>query len=172
MNHREVIEACYDEWREMHHNASLSRRLPDFQNEYEYHLFWSCLGDETHWAIEDLSEQIEEKWGWKLKFYSYGRQGATIAPDKWMLPPACNSFGGFAAHKALENLSSGLEGYNHDRQVLAVLEFINNYWEKQVEYCSEWWTGMKEGNEHFQELIDEHEGMTLVTREVWVKEED
>ena len=32
-----------EEWRKMHHNASISHYMPDFRNEYERDMFWDQL---------------------------------------------------------------------------------------------------------------------------------
>ena len=86
MNIEELEAAIYEEWRSLHHNASMSRILYgdkgiDFQNEYEEHLFFSVVSMDSSFWIDDLTELIREDFGYDLKFYSYGRQGATIAPD-------------------------------------------------------------------------------------------
>jgi len=168
MRHQEIIEECYREWDRLWHNASLVRYLPEMKNEYEEYLFWLCLCTRRSRACKNLSGMIEERYGWKLTFWSYGRNGATIAPGEWMGPAACNDFGGFASWKVLEGVGSGLEGYNYDREVLAILRWINRYWRGTAEHIGEWWDDMMAGNEHFQELIDEHEEMTLKSVEMWV----
>jgi len=169
MNHKQLVAGCYEEWRKMHHNASLRGYLPDFASEYEKWIFWEWMADRTRDLCEHLSMDIENKYGWKLTFYQYGRGYATIAPSEWMA--AGSDFGGFASWKVLEGVGSGLEGYNRDKQVLAILQWINHYWKAEVECTEEWWDNMKAGDVHFRDLIDEHEGMTLKSVEMWVPAE-
>ena len=171
MKIKELEEAIYEEWGQLHHNASMSRVLYgskgiDFKNEYESNLFFSLVGMETSdFWIDDLTEQIKEKFGYDLKFYSYGRQGATIAPDDWKNPSACNSFAGFNS-SVLPDTGCGLEDYNEMYNILNTLKYINKYWSGVVDYLPEWWKDNKEANE-YQEDIDAHEGMTLRTRDIW-----
>jgi len=171
MNIEELEAAIYEEWGDLHHNASMSRVLYggsgiDFQNEYEEHLFFSVVSMETSdFWIDDLTEQVRMEFGYDLKFYSYGRQGATIAPDTWKRPSACNSFAGFDS-SILPCEGDGFEQYNEFYRVLKTLRFINEYWRVVVNDLPNWWRETKEANE-YQADIDAHEGMTLRRRDVW-----
>ena len=170
MNIKELEEAIYGEWGNLHHNASMSRVLYrskgiDFKNEYESELFFSVVGMNTEMWIENLTDMIKEKFDYTLKFYSYGRQGATIAPDTWMRSAACNGFGGFDSY-VLPQYGYGLDDYNEMYSILNTLRYINTYWNGVVDHLPEWWKETKEMNE-YQEDIDNHEGMTLVNRYVW-----
>ena len=162
MNKEQLETALRDEWGNMHHNASLARTMPDFQNEYEYKLFVDCLRDYVTDAIDTLVDSIENDFGEKLTFYQYGRQGATIAPDDYMAPAPCNNFGSlnYTVH-------DGLDGYNHGRKLLRMFRYINQYWKNTAKYVPEWWTEMKEAND-YQPDIDAHNGLKPIQTTVWV----
>jgi len=160
----ELEKLVYEEWGNMHHNASISSHYPDFQNEYEAHLFWDCLGDEVSSQIEYLVDWIEEEFGEKLTFYQYGRQGATIAPHEYERSVGGSGLGCLDGMKVPDGL--GLEGYNELYRLLKLFRFINKYWRDNAAYVGEWWADMKEANE-WQGQIGEHEGKTLRTVEVW-----
>ncbi|MFA5323717.1 MAG: hypothetical protein WC373_13680 [Smithella sp.] len=160
MNRTELEQAVYEEWHNMHHNASI-RRFPDFQNEYEEHLFWETLNEDVSLWCEDLQAWIEEKYGERLTFYSFGRSGATIAPAEYMLPAGGNLFGGLSL-----TVDEGLDGYNQLKHALAMFREINRYWADAAANIPEWWKDMKEGND-WQTLIDEHDGKILRTVQVW-----
>jgi len=163
-------------WRDMHHNASIRSYYPDFQNDYETDLFWSRLEDEAHWFMEDLMQQVEEKFGWALKFYQYGRQGATIAPNDWMLSASCNNFGEFNG-KPMETSwdeddpDTIEHAYEWNKRVLDTMIYINERCEEQAKYVPEWWEDTKEANGYKKE-IDAHDGKKKVMREVWVDEDE
>ena len=61
MNSKELERAIYQEWSDMHHNASID--WPDLQNEYESELFWACLSEDVKFWCDDLSEHINDKFG-------------------------------------------------------------------------------------------------------------
>jgi hypothetical protein len=65
----------------MWHNASLPCNWPSFVNDEESQRFWYCMGDEVHYLVQDLTSDIEDDFDLKLTIYSWGRSGATIAPD-------------------------------------------------------------------------------------------
>ncbi len=154
------------EWNNLHHNAKI-HTFPEFQNDYEYELFMECLCDERGICISDLVWEIEAEWGYKLKFYQYGRSGATIAPDDWM--GECNYGGnGFGGCNFIPYNYSNEDGDLNNR--LAVLEHINEYWDKCVENIPTWWKETKEMNE-YQKQIDEHDGMVKKNVDIWVKKE-
>jgi len=153
-------EAIREEWLNLHHNASI--RCPDIQNEYESELFWACLNDNSRWALDELKDEIKEKFGFYWKLYSYGRNGATIAPSEPMMAAACNSFGG---------LKEDYYYYEEDEEILQnlldALIFINKRTEEYCQAIPEWWTDMKEAND-YQKDIDEHEGKHKIMVDKWV----
>ncbi len=166
----ELLERIETEGRRMHHNATLSGVRLDFANEYEEHLFWDVLGDSVADWCDDLSGWIEEVTGFRLKFYSYGRNGATIAPDDWLNPAPGGDFGGVSFDKmGVGGYAEGdaLERYNHTRRVLRALMMINKYWQAQAKDMPRWWSEMKEAND-WQADIDAHEGKTLRDIPTWV----
>jgi hypothetical protein len=167
LSHDELVRAIYNEWGNLHHNASMSGYFPDFQNEYESHLCMTMIGEDALCFVRELSEAVEEKFGYKLTFCSYGRGGATIAPNEWMGPAPCNNFGPLKSG-LLEGFG-GLEAYNNDYRILMTLRFINQYMREALEGLKDWWERTKEAND-YQPQIDEHEGMTLRYRTVeeWV----
>ena len=160
----ELERQVYKEWDNMHHNASISAYYPDFQNDYEAELFWDILNDETRFWIEDLTEWIKEKYGEKLTFYAYGRNGATIAPHEYMRSIGGNGFGCLKGDHLPDQ--NGLEGYNELARVLRMFREINQYWNAVAKGIPEWWKEAKEANE-WQADIDAHEGMTKHMVEVW-----
>lgn len=152
-------EAIQEEWGNLHHNASI--RFPDIQNDYESELFWDCLGDNNHWALDDLKDEIKEKFGFDWHFYSYGRSGATIAPNEPMAAAACDGFGGLKDDYYYEEDEEELQN------LLDALTLINK---RTKEYCRavpEWWADMKEANE-YQKDIDAHDGKHKIMVGKWV----
>jgi len=159
MNKTELYNAIIEEWAKGHHNASISRYYPDFQNEYEGELFWNVLNEEVMIWIDDLQEVVKDKFGYSWKFYGYGRNGATIMPDDLKRASACNSYAGIKEECIPEDYKGMLNLYN-------ALKYINKYWNDTAKNITEWWNETKEAN-GYQEDIDNHEGMQLVTRQVW-----
>ncbi len=150
-----------DEWSNMHHNASISRHYPDFQNDYECRMFFDTLDEDVSFWIDDLQERIAEVYGKNLTFYSYGRQGATIAPKEYMGAAPCNSFGPLKL-----SVEDGLDGYNQLVKTMAIFRSINQYWNNTAAGIQDWWKRTKEAN-GYQVDIDAHDGKTLHTVEVW-----
>lgn len=161
MNKNQLYDAIIKEWANGHHNASISRYFPDFQNEYEGELFWNVLGDYVIYWIEDLQETIKENFGYDWKFYGYGRSGATIMPDDLKRASACNSYAGIKEERIPEDYKGMLNLYN-------ALKYINKHWNDTARGIKEWWEETKEAN-GYQEDIEAHEGLHKVMREVWVK---
>ena len=159
MNKNQLYDAIIEEWTNGYHNASISRCYPDFQNEYEGELFWNVLNEDVMIWIEDLQEVIREKFGYGWKFSSYGRNGATIMPDDLKRASACNSYAGIKEECIPEDYRGMLNLYN-------ALKYINSYWNDTAKDICEWWNETKEAN-GYQQDIEDHEGMQLVTRQVW-----
>jgi len=164
MKRQELISAIHHEWRNMHHNASISKYYPDFQNEYEGYIFWellaSCVPDE----ILELAEDIQDKWGVHLTFYQYGRNGASIAPSQWSQSVGGSGLG-ILLYSVLSDYS-GIEEHNENYRILQILKYINEFWRLRAEDVQQWWDETKEQLE-LQSKIDAHEGMALVTKRVW-----
>ena len=146
-----------NEWEKMHHNASIT--YPELKNDYEVEMFWDVLSDTTSLWIEDLREIIKEKFGYELTFYSYGRNGATIAPSEFMKSAPCNTFGGLRYDVDEDNI-------DESKKVLEMLRYINDYWNDTSKYIPQWWKDIKEANE-WQADIDEHDGKTKHMVAVW-----
>lgn len=147
----ELERAVYEEWRNMHHNSSMSSSMPKFKNEHEYQLFLDHVGIEVSFWIDVLVESVEEKFGETLTFYQYGRMGATIAPHEYMNPAPCSSFGSLR----LGHISCGLDGYNELRHMLQLFRFINAYCRGIATNIGSWWQEAKVAND-YQEEIDKY----------------
>lgn len=161
MKKTQLEQVILKEFGNMHHNASLARYYPNFQNDYESDLFWNCLDDELSFLIEDLHEAVKEKFDYDWKFYQYGRSGATIAPNELVGPAPCNNFGGF-------NWDAMPEDYHEMQKLLKAMQFVNEYWKESVKNVNEWWKDIKEAND-YQKDIDAHDGMVQKQVYVWVK---
>jgi hypothetical protein len=162
----ELQRALPEAWHRMHHNASLLHYLPPFRNAYEEDLFWRVLNDILPEWLRNIEEGIAQRFGEHLKLYSYGRSGATIAPHEWMCPAPMSNFGGLN-WGAIYDGPRGLDAYNCYRRALAVIRYIN---EAVHDLCTDiphWWADMVKANE-WGDQIAAHDGMILVTREVWV----
>ena len=160
MKKDELYDAIRQEWSNMHHNASISGSFPELQNDYESKLFWDVLGDEVSFWIQDLKELVKEKFGYDWDYYSYGRMGATIAPDDIKAASAGNSFAAIRSEAIPDDYNEMYELYN-------ALKFINEYWKNTAENIPEWWKEVKEANE-YQSDIDEHEGKKEIQCTKWV----
>ena len=143
-----LIEEIEEEWENLYHNASL-HNWPDFENDYEAELFWNVLSDEGSWRLEEAEQEIETKFGVEVKLYSWGRSGATIAPDKWMAPCCCGGFGGLVdiSYEEVEDLDA----------MLAVLRYINTQVHDFCNHIDEWWKDVKEQNEWDKEIAEHNE---------------
>lgn len=148
------------EWDNLHHNARINK-WPEFRNEYENSLFWDILGDEISLWIEDLTNDIADKFGKTLKFYSYGRMGATIAPAEWMNPAPCNNFGSCSYQ-----VGETLEELEEAKKVLKILKYINSYWRNTADYIPKWWKETKEANE-YDKTIAEYDNKKPYNTIVW-----
>lgn len=144
-----LIGEIEEEWGDLHHNASLISSWPDFENDYELELFWNVLNDEGSWLLEEAEQDIENEFGVAVKLYSYGRSGATIAPDKWMSRSCCGGFGGLVdiSYEEVEYLDT----------MLAVLRYINKSVKDFCENIEEWWKDTKEANEWDKEIAEHNE---------------
>ena len=139
------------EWKDMHHNASISGSYPDFESEAlssEFHEWW--LGDHTSMLIEFLHDIIKERFGYDLKFYSYGRSGATIAPDEWMNARGGNGFGGWneknwddtdpTDEESIEDQKAQYrEVIKNNISIIKCMRYINTYWKAEAEYIPKAW---------------------------------
>ena len=134
----------------MYHNASLLGMPPcNYYGEEIDNQFDSRLANYLeHILLVDLSYKIKGKFGIDLTFRQYGRGGATIAPTEWVVEGQgiMTEYSGLDGDTALEELMprycedwTNLSRYNALRKLLSILEYINDYWTKQVEDCSEWW---------------------------------
>lgn len=163
LTREQLEETLSQEWRNIHHNASISSHYPETKNEYENDLFWRWLGDHTSDMIEFLREDIKEQYGEELKFYSCGRMGATIYPDKYM-----QSVGGSGFGPLRFSMDEGLSGYNDGLRVLDILKTINNFWHDTVKDLPEAWKQAKKDND-WQADIDNHDGMESYQATLWRK---
>ena len=168
MNYKKLQEAVQDEaraeWKRLHHNASIARFYPKLRNEYEYSMFNDCLGDYCAQLIEDLESHGKEETGHSLKFYQYGRQGATVAPHEWMSAAPCSSMGGLK--DGVLSWDEGREATRDDIRVLRALRIINSTARAYASGVGEWWADMVEGNE-WAEKIAAMDGKREKTITVW-----
>jgi hypothetical protein len=76
-----LLGQCEDEYRAMYHNGRLTGNWADIDNEKEQEDFYFYQGEEISDMIRNLVDEIHETWWLDFKIYSYGRMGATFAPD-------------------------------------------------------------------------------------------
>ena len=77
----QALDACEVEYKQLWHNDSLRGNWPDWETDAEHDAFWECLGDAVSCLIKDLQDEIQEQTGLTMRLYTWGRGGATIAPD-------------------------------------------------------------------------------------------
>jgi hypothetical protein len=76
-----LLGQCEDEYRAMYHNGSLRGTWADITDDREQEDYYFYQGEEISDMIRNLVDEIKETWGLEFKIYSYGRGGATFAPD-------------------------------------------------------------------------------------------
>jgi hypothetical protein len=130
---RDEVDA---EWQRCWHNATL-RTLPYEDDEAE--LFWEQLGQAVQDACQDLSDEIYARYGHRLTFYQYGRNGATIAPHEWMGPAPGNQFGSFHGPIDAHNFQDYAREFPHIQEILTILRYINAYWRNLAASVDTWW---------------------------------
>jgi hypothetical protein len=96
------IPALEEAWRNMWHNASFSQPdgwyLPDFASDQERDSFDCWLEIEAGLALHFLEEDIAEQFCIDMKLYTYGRSGATVAPDAGKYAAYCLRYGVYSRH--------------------------------------------------------------------------
>lgn len=161
----EALEECAEQWRKMHRNAHLRGNLPDIESDREWELFWDWLNDDAGLLIQDIQEVVKRRWGFDWRIYSWGRQGATWAPDG-ILPGMHRHFntnldpGCILDMGEYERLEEGgdpqwILAYETARNHAAAFSYLNNVVRTAAQGVSEWWADMKAGNpETFEETED------------------
>jgi hypothetical protein len=76
-----LLGQCEDEYRAMYHNGRLTGNWADIDNDKEQEHYYFHQGEEIRFLTENLEYEIKDTWGLEFKIYSYGRGGATFAPD-------------------------------------------------------------------------------------------
>lgn len=157
---KDVIDKAQGEWENLWHNGRL-KSFPYEDDESE--LFWDWLNDEARFMIEDIQDQIYEKWGFNWTIYSWGRSGATFAPD-------IEHMGRYFNSKALDlNDKLGIDDESEDvdeikswiesaKEYHEALKYINETIRSCVSGIDESWNEFKEANpELFEKEEDEIE---------------
>lgn len=160
----ELLGACEEEYRQMYHNARLTgNAFPDFANDEEMQAYYDLQSDELSILIDDLKEDLKNDFGMEWKIYTYGRMGATIAPDGFS--SAChNSFNCTLDRDTIVNswdlpddemLLAGDDGpdawtdaYHTAKAHLEAFQYLNRQvrsW-AAADLCA-WWEETKAGNE-------------------------
>lgn len=144
----DIVSAIEDEARRMHHNASLlGLRIDD---EEKGHLFDAALEYYLYNWLTEKSAEMQKKFGVDLKLTTYGRSGATIAPEGWWDDRGFSH--GFDVELNWENAwSRNLDGYNEDLRALRIMQWVNDEVEAGVRGLPEWW---KEEREYWGEDDD------------------
>jgi len=131
---KELIAAICDEARDLHHNASLLGKFPDFDSDDEAELFWEQLYFEVETLSSVLAEDLKQ-FGFDVQIQSYGRNGATIAPVGWYIDNAITH--GF--NWDLVDTDRGVDAYFYNYRLWKALCYINEFWEKQTDNVGTWW---------------------------------
>jgi hypothetical protein len=81
-----ILGQCAEEYRQMWHNATIRGTWPEITNNQEWKVFWDALNDAVHFLIQDLETEIKTRFNLNFKIYTWGRSGATIAPEGFSPP--------------------------------------------------------------------------------------
>jgi hypothetical protein len=182
--------ALYEQWghargqieeeaQRMYHNARIA--FFDYKDD-ESSVFWEIfIPGEAECLLENLREDIKERWKETLTFYTYGRGGATIAPSEWISsnyrdfsPKAIES--GYSREfgemedtsdertEFIENIvdehpyiEDALTFFEEDKQQAEIMKFINDTVEESVKDLERSWKEWREANEH---LFDESDDIS------------
>lgn len=118
----QLLSDCEEEYHAMWHNGSIRGNWPDIERNEEWESFWSQLAFEVEAMVSNLQDEIKETWGLTFNIFSWGRSGATIAPDNF-------SFYGNGRH------------FNRTLDLGKIVDF--SYYEEHEEEQSpagDWWT--------------------------------
>jgi hypothetical protein len=154
-----------EEYKRMWHNARLTgNSFPDFANDEEQEDYYNCINDELGRMIDDLQEELKEQFDVDWKIYTWGRMGATIAPDGFSTHGNGSSFNQSLDTSTIVNtwdlpdddmLLAGDDGpatwtdaYHTAKAHLEAFQYINK---EVLSWAAAdlvaWWEDMKAGNE-------------------------
>lgn len=149
----DLIDKAKGEWESMWHNGSI-RDFPYEDDEAD--IFWDWLGDEAHTTIVDMEMYIHDEFNLDWKIYTWGRGGATFAPD---VPGMGRNYSRHALDLEnqfdfyyLEKLSDTEEAEqlkewcSDAKRWLDALKFINETVKSAVACIPEAWADFKEAN--------------------------
>jgi hypothetical protein len=131
----EVTEELESAWKGLWHNASIT--FPDQLDDDECEEFWERLSDHTRMVIEFLEESIYEEFKERLTLYTYGRSGATIAPDELMTRHSAHGYGSYGDR--WDNGGDAVEQLEVACEDLAIIQFIDKAVRAEAAYIPEWW---------------------------------
>lgn len=160
----EVRGKLEDESRRMYHNGSI-REWPDIDDEdydYFWEWFWEWLGDQARSWIDQTEDDIYEKWKERITIHTWGRGGATFAPDEFLTNKHARSYPGIESlfeqefhsfddtDKEREWFLSEIDDekpyiedaesyFEQDKERLEIVKFINDSVEEGVKCLPEAW---------------------------------
>jgi len=144
-----LLEQCADEWKNMWHNATITD-WPEIESDKEWTWFWSWLGDQSHFWIDDLQELIKEDFGLDMVLYFWGRSSATVAPDgflsKYYRELGEDTILDLEYYSDLQCPDEYLDAYNIAKNHLEAFRLINKTVKAGASVIAKQWEEAKEAN--------------------------
>lgn len=176
----QLLSDCEEEYRAMYHNGRLRGNWPDFANDQEHEDFYFYLGQEIEDMIRNLQDEIEETYNVTVRIHSYGRGGATFAPDGFSNCDNGHHFNNTLDPDLIvdwwdyekrethldgdEPMTDWVEAYETAKNHLAAFKLINERIRKAAAIdMAQWWEETKEAcelnytdeEEDFDEAVNE-----------------
>jgi len=146
---KQLFLRTLNEVHNMHHNANLGWRLPDLENKDEETLFWNIIDEQIGKWMDELQQQIQNKFNREVVLYVHGPEDTTIAPGSYARNQNFinwyDSIRGTTKYYDHTTVK-GLDDYNDLFLIWKICTFINSQLKVKCDGVADWWEVYKSDN--------------------------